>query len=126
MLLNAIFSIKPKYAEKIFSGEKKFEFRTKICKHAIDKIIIYETSPVCMVVGEVCVTGIIKDSPSKLWNETKQFAGIEYNSFMEYFKNKKTAFAYVLSTPIKYEKHYKLSEFNIYTAPQSYIYLKNN
>ena len=79
-----------------------------------------------MVVGEVCVTGIIKDSPSKLWNETKQFAGIEYNSFMEYFKNKKTAFAYVLSTPTKYEKHYKLSEFNIYTAPQSYIYLKNN
>ena len=123
-MLNAIFAIKPKYVEKIFSGEKRFEFRSTVCKQQINKIIIYETSPVSKIVGEVSVSKILKDTPENIWLKTKEYAGIDYDSFMNYFRERKFAFAYVLEKPIKYEIPKLLSEYNIKAVPQSFIYLK--
>lgn len=124
MSLSALFSIKPEYAEKIFSGKKKFEFRTKCCKKKIDKIMIYETSPVCKVVGEVSVLTILCDTPQNIWEQTKKYAGIEYKRYMDYFSNRKVAYAYVLDKPVRYENALSLENYNISSAPQSYIYLK--
>ena len=123
-MLDAVFAIKPKYVEKIFSGEKRFEFRTTICKKQINKMIIYETSPTSKIVGEVFVSKILKDTPENIWSQTKEYAGINYDSFMEYFKNRKTAFAYSLEKPFKYDNPKPLSDYNIQSAPQSYIYMK--
>lgn len=123
-MLDAIFAIKPKYVEKIFSGEKRFEFRTTVCKQQINKMIIYETSPVSKIMGEVSVSKILKDTPENIWQNTKEYAGIDYDSFMNYFKDRKFAFAYVLENPIKYENPKFLSEYNIKAVPQSFIYLK--
>ncbi len=123
-MLDAIFAIKPKYVEKIFSGEKRFEFRTTVCKQQINKMIIYETSPVSKIMGEVSVSQILKDTPENIWQNTKEYAGIDYDSFMNYFKDRKFAFAYVLENPIKYENPKFLSEYNIKAVPQSFIYLK--
>lgn len=123
-MLDAIFAIKPKYVEKIFSGEKWFEFRTTVCKKQINKMIIYETSPVSKIVGEVFVSKILKDTPENIWLQTKDYAGIDYDSFMNYFKNRKFAFAYVLENPTKYEPPKLLSEYNIKAVPQSFVYLK--
>ena len=36
-----LLSIKPEYVEKILSGEKRYEFRRKLCKDEIDKIYVY-------------------------------------------------------------------------------------
>ncbi len=123
-MLNAIFAIKPKYVEKIFSGEKRFEFRSTVCKQQINKIVIYETSPISKIVGEVSVSKVLKDTPENIWLKTKDYAGIDYDSFMNYFKERKFAFAYVLENPIKYENPKFLSEYNIKAVPQSFIYLK--
>ena len=81
-MLNAIFAIKPKYVEKIFSGEKRFEFRSTVCKQQINKIVIYETSPISKIVGEVSVSKVLKDTPENIWLKTKDYAGIDYDSFM--------------------------------------------
>lgn len=43
--------IKPEFIERIFSGDKKFEFRRRVARRGVDKIIIYATRPVCAVVG---------------------------------------------------------------------------
>ena len=94
-MLNAIFAIKPKYVEKIFSGEKRFEFRSTVCKQQINKMVIYETSPVSKIVGEVSVSKVLKDTPENIWLKTKEYAGIDYDSFMNYFRDRKFAFAYV-------------------------------
>ena len=123
-MLDAIFAIKPKYVEKIFSGEKRFEFRTAVCKQQIKKMIIYETSPTSKIVGEVHISKILADTPENIWIQTKEYAGIDYDSFMNYFKNRETAFAYVLEKPAKYETSKLLSEYNIKSVPQSFIYLK--
>lgn len=123
-MLNAIFAIKPKYVEKIFSGEKRFEFRSTVCKQQINKMIIYETSPISKIVGEVSVSKILKDTPENIWLRTKDYAGIDYDSFMNYFKERKFAFAYVLENPTRYETPKFLSEYNIKSVPQSFVYLK--
>lgn len=125
-MLNAIFSIKPQYVKRIFSGEKKFEFRTVVCKKTIKKIIIYETSPASKIVGEVSVVDIIKDTPAKLWEKTKNYSGIEYKDFMSYFRNRKYAYAYVLDNPVIYNKQINLSELNIKYAPQSFAYISDD
>lgn len=124
-MLNALFSIKPQYVERIFSGEKKYEFRTTVCKKIINKIIIYETSPISKIVGEVSVKKIIKDTPENIWKKTHSHAGIECAAFFKYFRNHDFAYAYELEQPIRYKEHLVLSELNISHAPQSYIYLSD-
>ena len=39
-MCSILLSIKPDYVEKIFSGDKKYEFRTRISKEPVDKIYI--------------------------------------------------------------------------------------
>ena len=52
LVASILLSIKPEYVEKILKGEKRYEFRRKLCQKEVDKIYIYETSPVKKVVGE--------------------------------------------------------------------------
>lgn len=125
-MLNALFSIKPEYVNRIFSGEKHFEFRTTVCKKQINKIIVYETSPTSKIVGEVSVLKILKDSPEKLWEQTKEYAGIDYESYSKYFSKREVAYAYVLESPVKYETPKLLSDYNISAVPQSFVYLEES
>lgn len=120
-----VMAIKPSFVRYIFSGEKHYEYRTTVCKKQIDKIIIYETSPTSKIVGEVSVLKILKDTPANLWNQTKNYAGIDYESYFSYFKDREIAYAYVLEDPVKYKNPKSLSEYNITSAPQSFIYLKD-
>ena len=62
-----LLSIKPKFAEAIFSGEKKFEFRKTIFKENINEVFVYVTSPVCRVVGKFTIESIYKDTPEFIW-----------------------------------------------------------
>jgi predicted TIM-barrel fold metal-dependent hydrolase len=45
-------SIKPHYAEAIFSGRKRYEFRRSIFREDIRVVIVYMSSPVMEVVGD--------------------------------------------------------------------------
>ena len=66
---------------------------------------------------------ILKDTPENIWNITSKNSGISLDFFNSYFKNKKVAYAYVLSNPIIYNKPISLEDLNIKAAPQSYIYI---
>lgn len=118
-----LLSIKPEFVEKIFEGSKKYEFRRRKCKRNIDKIIIYETSPVQKVVGEVEVLGIIEDTPEAVWQRTYQYAGIEKSQFMDYFSGCSVAYGYEIKKAKKYQEPRALKDYGIQMAPQSYIYL---
>ena len=59
MQTKVLLSIKPQYADKILSGDKKFEFRRLLYKSPnVKKIIIYATSPVMRVIGEFDVATV--------------------------------------------------------------------
>jgi len=61
--MNILLSIKPKYAELIKSGMKRYEFRRKISKKAgRSKIFIYSTSPVKKITGVFDASMIYQDS----------------------------------------------------------------
>ena len=50
-----LMSIKPEYVNKIFDGTKRYEYRKKLCKQRIDKIIVYSSSPIKKIVGELII-----------------------------------------------------------------------
>lgn len=118
-----LMSIKPKYSKKIFSGDKKYEFRRKISKLKVDKIIVYSSSPEKRVMGEVEVLNIVSKPINELWKLTKKYAGISYNDFENYFEGCDVAHAYELGKITKYKKPKNLLDFNISFSPQSYVYV---
>jgi len=118
-----LLSINPEHVENILNGNKQFEYRKIKCKSEVNKIVIYSTSPVMRVVGEVEVLGVIVDKPDEVWEITSEFAGITKKFFDKYFENKEKAVAYRLGKVIKYQKPLKLSDFGISFAPLSFVYI---
>lgn len=121
--VSVVMPVKPCYVEKIFSGEKKYEYRKVMPKKNIDKIIIYSTSPVCRVVGEVEVFDIIIDDVYKIWDMTKDYSGISFDNYCKYYKNREKAVAYKLGNVLIYDRPLMLNDLGINYVPQSYIYL---
>lgn len=119
-----LMSIKPVYVDKIFDGTKKYEFRKTRCKTEPNRIIVYSSSPIKKVVGELIIEEVLFDDKEIIWNKTNIYGGIEKDKYDNYFKNKKYAVAYKIGKYIKYDNPKELKEYNIKSAPQSYIYIK--
>jgi len=122
--MKVLLSIKPEYANKIFSGEKKFEFRKRVFKNLeVQTIVVYSTMPVGKIIGEFSIKHIHQDSPETIWHKTKGFSGIDENFFNEYYDGRDTAFAIEVDNPILYEEPINPKEkFTNFTAPQSFMY----
>lgn len=123
--MKVLLSIKPEYADRIFNGEKKFEFRKAMFKNSnVTTVVIYATMPVGKVVGEFEIDEIIKDCPSKLWKITKSFAGITQDFFESYFDGRDAGYAIGVKKAIRYEKPLDLKSFLPKgIPPQSFCYL---
>lgn len=124
--MKILLSIKPEFVEKIFNGEKKFEYRKKIPKAPkITTVVIYATRPVGKVVGEFCIDKILSAKPINLWSLTSEFAGISKSLFNEYFQGCQIAYAIKIRKAYKYPQPLNLT--TILTsgiAPQNFCYLK--
>lgn len=118
-----LLSINPEHVANIMSGSKKYEFRKVRCKENVEKILIYATSPIMKVVGEVDVLDIIEEDPDKVWKQTAEFSGISRKFFDKYFENKEKAIAYQLGKVRKYKSPKRLIDLGISFAPQSFIYI---
>lgn len=124
--MKVLLSIKPQYSKKIFEGKKKYEYRKSIFKNEnIDTIVVYETMPTGKVVGEFKIDKIIKDDPLRLWNQTKKNAGILKKDYMDYFKDRKYAFAIVIKNIKLYDTPLELVQLDpeIKKPPQSFRYI---
>lgn len=120
-----LLSIKPEFANRIVSGEKRFEYRTHVPIKKVDSIVIYSTTPVGKIIGEVEVEGVVSGAPSSLWEKTKEFAGIPRAKYREYFKGRKVAYAFKLGQVKIFEQDVFLSDYGVIKAPQSFVYLKD-
>lgn len=123
-MIEIVLPIRKEFSDKIFSGEKKFEFRKSIPKNHVSKIYIYESRGCGAIVGEIDVDYVLCDTPKDLWNVTKQASGIDYESYLTYFKGKTKAYAYPIKKYTKYECPKNLSEFGLSTAPQNFVKIK--
>jgi predicted transcriptional regulator len=122
--MRALLSIKPQFVEKIFSGDKKYEYRKVIFSRTdVTTIVVYCTSPVGKIVGEFKIGKILKDTPEDIWQQTKRHSGVEKEFYDEYFKNRESAYAIGIIEPLLYE--YPINPYNDvnFVAPQSFMYL---
>ncbi len=123
-MCKVLLPIKPKYAKEIFEGTKTVEYRKKKFKrNDVDKIVIYVTSPIKKVIGEVELLDIAVNTPLIIWDKTSQNGGIDKQSYDQYFKNHDLAVAYILGKTSIYSKSKSLKDLNINYYPQSYVYL---
>ena len=121
-----LLSIHPCYVEKIFSGEKMFEYRKNIPTD-ISHIIIYATVPVKNIVALVEVDSVLKGSPQEIWEKTKRNSGITEDYFMSYFNRKRDAYAIRIKDVHRLQEPKSLSILdNIAVAPQSYRYIQES
>ncbi len=123
--MNVLLSVKPKYAEKIVEGKKKYEFRRAIFKiQNIEKVYIYSSSPVSKIVAAFEIKKILKDSPEKIWILCQKNAGISKKDFFDYFKNSEQAFAIEIGSVDSFKEH--IDPFEVienFKPPQSFYYL---
>jgi predicted transcriptional regulator len=123
--MDVLLSIKPKYVKSIIGGEKRYEFRKRNFKNReINRIYIYSSSPVKKIVGTFEIGGILEDHPVALWENVREYAGINDRDFFSYFEGKSRAFAIEIQN---------LQEFNEpidpyetipgFVPPQSYCYM---
>jgi predicted transcriptional regulator len=122
--MTVLLSIKPQFASKIFDGSKKYEFRKTIFKrNDIKKIVVYASSPIQRVIGEFEIDGIISDTIKNVWKKTSQFSGITKEIYESYFSNKDMAHAIKIGFVKEYSSPKYLGDYNIFFAPQSFVYL---
>lgn len=120
---NIILPIKPLFAEKVLSGEKKYEYRKKLCQKEINKIYLYSTSPVKMIVGEAEVVDKMRMDKDLLWAKTRGQAGITKEFYDQYFARQDYACAYKIGDVKSYSRPIALHRIGIEHVPQSFIYV---
>ena len=122
--MKVLLSIKPEYANKIFEGTKKYEFRRSVFKNRnVKTVVVYASSPVQRVIGEFEIDSILNDELRNLWNITKDYSGITENFFFDYFRNKEKGYAIKIKNTKKYKKALSLKDDFNASPPQSFIYL---
>lgn len=122
--MRVLLSIKPEYANKIFDGTKKYEYRRAIFKNKqIKTVLVYASSPMQKVIGEFEIDFILNDDLNKLWDDTKDFSGISEDYFYQYFSEKVSGYAIKVKKFTKYSKPLCLKEDFKVNPPQSFLYL---
>lgn len=124
--MRVLFSIHPEYAESILDGSKKFEFRRRIyARDDVKTVVIYATAPVGMIVGEFDIGEVLSDTPERLWEQTKDHAGIDASYFSNYFNGRDEAFAISVKTARRYKTPISLVQAfpDSPVAPQSFRYM---
>jgi predicted transcriptional regulator len=125
MQTKVLLSIRPNFADQIFAGLKRYEFRRVLFRSTgVSRIVVYASYPVQRVVGEFQVGSILALETRELWKKTRKHSGIQKQYFDAYFEGRNTAYAIEISFPRKYAKPIKLEDlFDFSRPPQSFRYI---
>lgn len=141
--MNIILSIKPKWAEKIYSGEKTIEWRKgepKLARNNGATVYIYETAPVSKITGFfelskdrfaaptfhlVCYKKI--ESEEKLCSYDKKIIAkgcVPFNDLVKYQGKNQWVIGWQIHNLGKFPIPMKLEEFGLKRPPQSWQYIE--
>lgn len=123
--MKILLSIKPEFAERIFDGTKRFEFRKVVyANRNVRTVVVYVTRPVGRILGEFEVLDITEGTPDRLWEVTQAFAGVSREFFNEYFLGRDRGYAIHIGFVTRYETPLVPEDLiENFTPPQSYMYL---
>ena len=92
-----LISLASRYAEKIFAGEKRVEFRRRTMRVAPGATVwIYVKLPVGSIIGRARIEAVHASSPAALWRRFGLVSGLSKEEFFRYFKGVEQGFALVL------------------------------
>ena len=115
--MKVLLSIKPEFV-------KKFEYRKRLFKKAVDTVVIYSTLPEGKVVGEFTIGDLLQDDKMRIWEQTKEFAGIDFKFYEQYFEGSSQACAIGIDKISVYNIPLTLEELQPgLKAPQSFCYI---
>ena len=124
MKKRVLMSIHPEFANAIFDGRKRYEFRRVLFKENVDEILVYATMPVARVIGNFKIARIHEDEPSALWLKTQAAGGVTKETFDGYFKGRDKAFAIEVEDPVRFAVPQPLSAYVASNKPpQSFCYV---
>lgn len=124
-----LISLKPNYADLVFSGLKTAELRRRISERMQDRdVFVYVSSPVKELRGGFRVGQVWSGSPSQIWSTVRNFAGVSKRVFDNYYQGQNIAFALEILDVWEYAYPRKLeqlrTQFPGFVAPQSYRYAR--
>ncbi|WP_448577133.1 DNA-binding protein [Thermosphaera sp.] len=100
-----LFSIKPVYAYRVFTGVKKYELRRYMGFEVRrgDRIILYVSGRVKSLMGEFTAGRVITGSPEEVWRKLSRIhdSGVGEGDF-KYIKGSRQAMAIEVLNPIVY------------------------
>ncbi|MDN5201958.1 ASCH domain-containing protein [Fulvivirgaceae bacterium BMA10] len=125
--MKVILSIKPEFANKIFNGSKKFEFRRRLYKNKkVRAVIVYASAPISKVIGEFEIENVIHGELDSLWSSTSRYSGISQEYYLDYFKGKETGYAIAVKKAKLYDKPVCIKEKFGIKPPQSFAYVQTH
>ena len=124
--MKLLLSIKPCFAEKIFCGEKTFEYRRRIHRMIeVKTVLVYVTLPVGQVVGEFDIEAIHCLAPERLWSKTRKRSGITKEFYDSYFSGCEVAYALEIGRARLFPKPFPINAYlPSGVPPQSYAYVQ--
>lgn len=123
-----LFSIRPRYANKILQGNKTVELRRN-CPRAKkdDLVLIYASSPMKALIGAFKVDRIVEKPPQDLWHIVKQYAAISRKEFDAYYTGAPVGFGIFFNEVHGFREPVKLQRlrewWSSFHPPQRYCYL---
>ena len=122
-----LLSIKPKYAEMIFAGEKKVELRRSWpIKEDVGVMIVYASAPVQKLIGIVYIDHVEECDFERLWAISEAHGGgVTYDELKAYTSGKKSVFGVMIERARTAEVQIDPKDlFQDFVPPQSFLYLK--
>lgn len=124
-----LLSIRPRFARAIFDGTKSVELRRiKPRLSAGDRVVVYESSPTCAVVGNLTVEQVRSATPATLWREVGGISGLTRSEFLRYFEDVSTGYAILIGGKKRLRQAVPLSILRQavpgFRPPQSFHYLR--
>ena len=124
-----LFSLKPRYANLVFEGLKKFELRRRgLTLMRGRDVFVYVTSPVGKLRGGFRVGEVRTGTPDEIWAVVSKSACIDKPDFDAYYAGRSIAYALEITEVWEYSDPVGLSElrdrFQSFVVPQSWRYVK--
>ena len=123
-----LLSLKPVYADLVFSGLKTAELRRWMPRELKGRdVFIYVSSPERVLRGGFTVADVWHGTPDDVWNRVKDLARVDSSTYRAYYEGRSKAFALSIADAWEHKNPLGLEElrrkFENFVVPQSWRYL---
>lgn len=125
-MVDLMMSIHHDFAQAIYDGKKKYEFRKNHVTQDVRWVYMYETAPYKQVTGRFSVKNVLTADPNVLYLLCGKYeeSHLTRKQFKQYYAGSKTGTALEIDKVEKFDQPKTLANFDIKRAPQNYTTIK--